>query len=35
MAVPDMWIRLLKHSQDQDWNMGHIAWNLTNRLEIG
>ena len=34
MAVPDMWIRLLKHKKDEDWNMGNISWNLTNRSVV-
>merc|ERR1719378_115071 len=34
MAVPDMWIRLLKHKKDEDWNMGNISWNLTNRRRL-
>ena len=31
MAVPDMWIKLLKEVKDADWEMGHIAHTLTNR----
>jgi 1,4-alpha-glucan branching enzyme len=31
MAIPDMWIKLLKESRDEDWNIGHIAHTLTNR----
>ena len=31
MAVPDMWIKLLKEYRDEDWNMGHIVHTLTNR----
>jgi 1,4-alpha-glucan branching enzyme len=31
MAIPDMWIKLLKESRDEDWNMGHIVHTLTNR----
>eukprot|EP00048_Salpingoeca_helianthica_P021922 m.15211 g.15211 ORF g.15211 m.15211 type:complete len:745 (-) comp6629_c1_seq1:438-2672(-) len=31
MAVPDMWIKLLKEFKDEDWNMGNIAWTLSNR----
>ncbi|QRV91091.1 alpha-amylase [Ceratobasidium sp. AG-Ba] len=31
MAVPDMWIKLLKESKDDDWEMGHIVHTLTNR----
>ncbi|KAF9569108.1 glycoside hydrolase family 13 protein [Agrocybe pediades] len=31
MAVPDMWIKLLKHKQDSEWDMGNIVHTLTNR----
>ncbi|ODQ80896.1 glycoside hydrolase family 13 protein [Babjeviella inositovora NRRL Y-12698] len=31
MALPDMWIKLLKTTQDQDWDMGAIVHTLTNR----
>lgn len=31
MALPDMWIKLLKEKKDEDWNMGHIVHTLTNR----
>lgn len=31
MAIPDMWIKLLKESSDDSWNMGHIVYVLTNR----
>ncbi|KAH9415220.1 1,4-alpha-glucan branching enzyme [Dermatophagoides pteronyssinus] len=31
MAIPDMWIKLLKESTDDEWNMGHIVHTLTNR----
>ncbi|TFK68215.1 glycoside hydrolase family 13 protein [Pluteus cervinus] len=31
MAVPDMWIKLLKHKGDDQWNMGDIVHTLTNR----
>lgn len=31
MAVPDMWIKLLKETKDADWEMGNIAHTLTNR----
>lgn len=31
MAIPDMWIRLLKEVKDDDWDMGMIAHTLTNR----
>jgi len=31
MAIPDMWIKLLKEVKDDDWNMGNIVHTLTNR----
>lgn len=31
MAIPDMWIKLLKEERDENWNMGHIVHTLTNR----
>lgn len=31
MAIPDIWIKLLKESKDEDWNMSNIWWALTNR----
>jgi 1,4-alpha-glucan branching enzyme len=31
MYIPDMWIKHLKEYKDEDWNMGHIAFNLINR----
>ncbi|KAJ3414832.1 hypothetical protein HDV05_005989 [Chytridiales sp. JEL 0842] len=31
MAVPDMWIKLLKEKSDDDWDMGNICFTLTNR----
>lgn len=31
MAVPDMWIKLLKESRDEDWDFGNICFTLTNR----
>lgn len=31
MAIPDMWIKILKEQKDEDWDMGHICWTLTNR----
>ena len=30
MFMPDMWIKLMKTS-DEHWNMGHITHSLTNR----
>lgn len=31
MALPDMWIKLLKEKSDDQWDMGHIVHTLTNR----
>lgn len=31
MFMPDMWIKLLKETSDEHWNMGHITHSLTNR----
>jgi 1,4-alpha-glucan branching enzyme len=31
MAIPDMWIKLLKHKSDDEWDMGNIIHTLTNR----
>ena len=31
MAIPDMWIKILKEQQDEDWDLGYIVHNLTNR----
>lgn len=31
MAIPDMWIKILKEKKDDDWNMGNICHTLTNR----
>jgi len=31
MAIPDMWIKLLKESSDEEWKLGHIVHTLTNR----
>lgn len=31
MAVPDMWIKMLKEQKDEDWDMGNIVHTLTNR----
>jgi len=31
MAVPDMWIKLLKEQKDEEWSMGHIVHTLSNR----
>jgi 1,4-alpha-glucan branching enzyme len=31
MAVPDMWIKLLKHKTDDEWDMAAIVHTLTDR----
>jgi len=31
MAIPDMWIKLLKEKKDDEWDMSSICWILTNR----
>ncbi|PGH23167.1 1,4-alpha-glucan-branching enzyme [Polytolypa hystricis UAMH7299] len=31
MAVPDLYIKLLKEKQDDEWNIGNLAFTLTNR----
>ncbi|KAF9021483.1 glycoside hydrolase [Hymenopellis radicata] len=31
MAIPDMWIKLLKHKSDDEWEIGNIVHTLTNR----
>ncbi len=31
MGIPDYWIKLLKHSRDEDWNMGELWSMLANR----
>lgn len=31
MAIPDMWIKILKEKKDEEWDMGNIAFTLTNR----
>ena len=31
MGTPDYWIKLLKHTPDQDWNMNELWKELTNR----
>lgn len=31
MAIPDMWIKILKEKRDEEWNMGNICFTLTNR----
>ncbi|UJR27881.1 hypothetical protein I4U23_009146 [Adineta vaga] len=31
MAIPDVWIKLLKEKQDEEWQVGDISWTLINR----
>ncbi|KAI1471636.1 carbohydrate-binding module family 48 [Daldinia caldariorum] len=31
MAIPDMWIKILKEKKDEDWDISNICWTLTNR----
>uniref|UniRef100_A0A0N5AC50 Alpha-amylase_C domain-containing protein n=1 Tax=Syphacia muris TaxID=451379 RepID=A0A0N5AC50_9BILA len=31
MALPDMWIKVLKHQSDEDWDMGNVVFTLENR----
>jgi 1,4-alpha-glucan branching enzyme len=31
MGIPDHWIRLTKDTRDEDWSMGHLWHELTNR----
>ena len=31
MAIPDMWIKLLKHKSDDEWDLGNIVHTLENR----
>lgn len=33
MAVPDMWIKLLKEKRDEDWDLSNICFTLTNRRQ--
>ncbi|KAG9066326.1 alpha-1,4-glucan branching enzyme [Linnemannia hyalina] len=34
MAIPDMWIKLLKEKTDSEWDIGHIVFTLTNRRHM-
>lgn len=34
MAIPDMWIKLLKEQRDEHWSMGYIVHTLTNRRHL-
>jgi 1,4-alpha-glucan branching enzyme len=31
MAIPDMWIKLIKEKRDEDWDVGEIVHQLTGR----
>ncbi|HLP06097.1 MAG TPA: alpha amylase C-terminal domain-containing protein [Paludibacter sp.] len=31
MGIPDYWIKLIKELKDEDWKVGNIFWELTNR----
>ncbi len=31
MGIPDYWIKLLKHTRDEDWNLGELWGALANR----
>ncbi|KAF8426646.1 alpha-glucan branching enzyme [Tirmania nivea] len=31
MAIPDLWIKILKEKKDDDWDMANICFTLTNR----
>lgn len=31
MAIPDMWIKIIKHLSDEEWDMGSLVHTLTNR----
>ncbi len=31
MGVPDYWIKLIKETRDEDWDMGNLWFELTNR----
>lgn len=31
MSIPDMWIKILKHVKDDEWDMGNIVHTLSNR----
>ena len=31
MAIPDLYIKLLKEKRDEDWDLGNICFTLTNR----
>ena len=31
MGIPDYWIKMIKEVKDEDWKVGQIFWELTNR----
>ncbi len=31
MGVPDLWVRLIKETRDEDWPIGHLWFELNNR----
>jgi 1,4-alpha-glucan branching enzyme len=31
MAIPDMWIKILKEKKDEQWDLANICFTLTNR----
>ena len=31
MAIPDMWIKILKHTSDEDWKINDVVFTLENR----
>lgn len=31
MSSPDMWIKMLKEQKDEDWNVGNVTFELSNR----
>ena len=33
MGVPDFWIRTIKHRRDEDWDLGDLWYQLTNRRQ--
>uniref|UniRef100_A0A914Q1D1 1,4-alpha-glucan branching enzyme n=1 Tax=Panagrolaimus davidi TaxID=227884 RepID=A0A914Q1D1_9BILA len=35
MSLPDMWINILKHQQDEEWNINNIVQTLENRRYMG
>ncbi|OZJ03357.1 hypothetical protein BZG36_03000, partial [Bifiguratus adelaidae] len=34
MAIPDMWIKMLKEQSDDDWDMANVCHTLTNRRHL-